>query len=110
MAQFLKLNDLLTDDNYTVTDEEVKQAFLDHGLVPHTPQETEETMNNETLDSLEKIPVPQHVADWLDTPSHGLFGLNYDMVPSEIYDWVYATNDNLKKIHLAVVVGYTIEP
>ena len=67
-------------------------------------------MNTETLNSLEKIPVPQHVADWLDKHSHGLFGLNYDMVPSKIYDWVYATEDNLKKIHLAVVVGYTIEP
>ena len=44
MAQFLKLNELLTDDDYTVTDEEVKQAFLDHGLVPrHDPHETEET-------------------------------------------------------------------
>lgn len=42
MAQFLKLKDLLTDDDYTVTDEEVKQAFLDHGLVPqHDPRETE---------------------------------------------------------------------
>ena len=41
MAQFLKLNDLLTDADYTVTDEEVKQAFLDHGLVPqYDPQET----------------------------------------------------------------------
>lgn len=110
MAKFLKLNDLLTDEDYTVTDEEVKQAFLDHGLVSHTPQETETTMNTETLNSLEKIPVPQHVADWLDKLSHGLFGLNYDMVPSEIYDWVYATEENLKKIHLAVVVGYTIEP
>lgn len=43
MVQFLKLNDLLTDDDYVVTDEEVKQAFLDHGLVPHDQQETEET-------------------------------------------------------------------
>lgn len=44
MAQFLKLNDLLTDADYTVTDEEVKQAFIDHGLVPqHNPHETEET-------------------------------------------------------------------
>ena len=43
LAQFLKLNDLLTDDDYIVTDEEVKQAFLDHGLVPqHDPRETEE--------------------------------------------------------------------
>lgn len=66
-------------------------------------------MNTETPDSLEKILVPQHVADWLDKLSHGLFGLNYDMVPSEIYDWVYATEDNLKKIHLAVVVGYIVD-
>lgn len=44
MAKFLKLNDLLTDDDYAVTDEEIKQAFLDHGLVPYSdPQETEET-------------------------------------------------------------------
>lgn len=43
MAQFLKLNDLLTDDNCTVTDEEVIQAFLDHGLAPqYDPRETEE--------------------------------------------------------------------
>lgn len=43
MAQFLKLNDLLTDDNCTVTDEEVIQAFLNHGLAPqHDPRETEE--------------------------------------------------------------------
>ena len=42
MVQFLKLNDILTDADYTVTDEEVKQAFLDHGLVPqYEPQETE---------------------------------------------------------------------
>ena len=44
MAQFLKLNDLLTDDDYIVTDEEVKQAFLDHGLVQqYNSQETEKT-------------------------------------------------------------------
>lgn len=43
MAQFLKLNDLLTDDDYTVTYEEVKQAFRNHGLIPqHDPRETEE--------------------------------------------------------------------
>ena len=43
MAQFLKLNDLLTDTDYTVTDE-VKQAFLDHGLVQqYNSQETEKT-------------------------------------------------------------------
>ena len=44
MVRFLKLNDLLTDEDYTVTDEEVKQAFLDHGLIPqYDSQETEET-------------------------------------------------------------------
>lgn len=44
LAQFLKLNDLLTDADYTVTDEEVKQAFLDHGLVQqYNSQETEKT-------------------------------------------------------------------
>ena len=42
MTKFLKLNDLLTDDDYTVTNEEVKQAFIDHGLIPqHNPQEIE---------------------------------------------------------------------
>lgn len=34
MAQFLKLNDILTDADYIVTDEEVEQAFRDHGLIP----------------------------------------------------------------------------
>lgn len=58
---------------------------------------------------MKKVPVPQHVADWLDKLHHGLFGLNYDSVPSEIYDWVYETDDNLKKIHLAVVAGYVVE-
>lgn len=43
MVKFLKLNDILTDVDYTVTDEEVKQAFLEHGLVPqYDAQETEE--------------------------------------------------------------------
>lgn len=66
-------------------------------------------MNIKILDSLEKVPVPQHVADWLDRNRCSLFGLNYDSVPSEIYDWVYATEDNLKKIHLAVVAGYIVD-
>lgn len=44
MVRFLKLNDLLTDEDYTVTDEEVKQAFLDHGLISqYDSQETEKT-------------------------------------------------------------------
>lgn len=66
-------------------------------------------MDIETLNSLEKIPVPRHVADWLDKLTTGLFGLNYDMVPSEIYDWVFETDANLKKIHLAVAIGYAVE-
>ena len=45
MVKFLKLNDILTDTDYTVTDEEVEQAFLDHGLIPQceakNSQETE---------------------------------------------------------------------
>lgn len=44
MVKFLKLNDILTDADYTVTDEEVEQAFRDHGLVPQCDtQETETT-------------------------------------------------------------------
>jgi hypothetical protein len=42
MVQFLKLNDILAEADYTVTDEEVKQAFIDHGFVPlYNEQETE---------------------------------------------------------------------
>lgn len=36
----------------------------------------------------EKVTIPQFVADWLSNLKSGLFGLNYDSVPSEIYDWV----------------------
>ncbi|WP_297663950.1 DUF1642 domain-containing protein [uncultured Streptococcus sp.] len=57
----------------------------------------------------EKVTIPQFVADWLSNLKSGLFGLNYDSVPSEIYDWVYATKDNLRKLHLAFVYGYEVE-
>ena len=57
----------------------------------------------------EKVTIPQFVADWLSNLKSGLFGLNYDSVPSEIYDWVYATEDNLRKLHLAFVYGYEVE-
>jgi hypothetical protein len=57
----------------------------------------------------QKPVVPQFVADWLSKLKSGLFGLNYDSVPSEIYDWVYATEDNLRKLHLAFVYGYEVE-
>ena len=63
----------------------------------------------EQLDEPEKVKIPQSVADWLSNLKSGLFGLNYDSVPSEIYDWVYATEDNLRKLHLAFVYGYEIE-
>ena len=61
------------------------------------------------LDEPEKIKIPQFVADWLSNLKSGLFGLNYDSVSSEIYDWVYAAEDNLRKLHLAFVFGYEVE-
>ena len=61
------------------------------------------------LNEPQKPVVPQFVADWLSKLKSGLFGLNYDSVPSEIYDWVYATEDNLRKLHLAFVYGYEVE-
>lgn len=53
--------------------------------------------------------IPQFIANWVDNLKSGLFGLNYDSVPNEIYDWVYADEENIKKLHLAVVVGYEIK-
>ena len=47
--------------------------------------------------------------DEMDKLKSGLFGRNYDSVSSEIYDWVYAEEENIKKLHLAVVVGYKIK-
>lgn len=61
------------------------------------------------LDEPQKVKIPQFVADWLSNLKSGLFGLNYDSVPSEIYDWVYATEDNLRKLHLASVYSYEVE-
>ena len=63
----------------------------------------------EQLDELQPVKVPQFVADWLSNLKSGLFGLNYDSVSSEIYDWVYDTEDNLGKLHLAFVYGYEVE-
>lgn len=60
-------------------------------------------------DSLFPKPVvPQFVADWIDDKS-GLFGLNYDSASDELYDWVYANEENIKKLHLAFVRGYEVE-
>ncbi|WP_171039296.1 DUF1642 domain-containing protein [Streptococcus pseudopneumoniae] len=61
------------------------------------------------LDEPEKVKVPQFVADWLSNLKSGLFGLNYDSVSSEIYDWGYDTEDNIRKLHLAFVYGYEVE-
>lgn len=65
--------------------------------------------NLKQLDEPSKVKVPQFVADWLSNLKSGLFGLNYDSVSSEIYDWVYAAEDNLRKLHLAFVFGYEVE-
>lgn len=56
-----------------------------------------------------KVTVPQFVADWIEKNRGSLFGLNYDSVSSEIYDWVYEEEGNLKKLHLACAIGYTVE-
>ena len=61
------------------------------------------------LDEPQKQVVPQFVADWIERNRGSLFGLNYDSVPSEIYDWVYEEEGNLKKLHLACAIGYTVE-
>lgn len=63
----------------------------------------------EQLDEPQKVQVPQFVADWIEKNKGSLFGLNYDSVSSEIYDWVYEEEGNLKKLHLACAIGYTVE-
>lgn len=63
----------------------------------------------EQLDEPQKPVVPQFVADWIEKNKGSLFGLNYDSVSSEIYDWVYEEEGNLKKLHLACAIGYTVE-
>lgn len=63
------------------------------------------------LDEPQKVIVPQFVADWIEKNRGSLFGLNYDSVSSEIYDWVYEEEEegNLKKLHLACAIGYEVE-
>lgn len=58
---------------------------------------------------LNKPVVPQFIADWIEKNKGSLFGLNYDSVSTEIYDWVYEEEGNLKKLHLACAIGYTVE-
>ncbi|WP_247938336.1 DUF1642 domain-containing protein [Streptococcus gordonii] len=60
-------------------------------------------------DEPQKPVVPKFVADWIKKNKGGLFGLNYDSVSNEIYDWVYEEEGNLKKLHLACAIGYTVE-
>ena len=57
----------------------------------------------------EKVTVPRFVSDWIEKVGGNLFGLNYDMVPNEIYDWVNEEKGNFKKLHLACAIGYTVE-
>lgn len=61
------------------------------------------------LDEPQKPVVPQFMADWIEKNKGSLFDLNYDSVSSEIYDWVYEEERNLKKLHLACAIGYTVE-
>lgn len=61
------------------------------------------------LDEPQKVTIPQFVADWIEKVGGNLFGLNYDMVPNEIYDWVNEEKGNFKKLHLACAIGYTVE-
>lgn len=61
------------------------------------------------LDEPQKVEIPQLIADWIEKVGGSLFGLNYDSVPSEIYDWVYEEKGNLKKLYLACAIGYTVE-
>ena len=53
--------------------------------------------------------VPHFVAEWIEKVGGNLFGLNYDMVPEEIYDWVNEEKGNFKKLHLACAIGYEVE-
>lgn len=69
----------------------------------------DEEIKKMKLKEVEIPEIPQFIANWVDNLKSGLFGLNYDSVPSKIYDWVYAEEENIKKLHLAVVVGYKIK-
>lgn len=71
---------------------------------------TEKVIKNiQQLDDQPKPVLPETVAEWLSKLRDGLFGLNYDSVSSEIYDWVHAEEDNLRNLHLAFVYGYEVE-
>nr|DAW47141.1 MAG TPA: Protein of unknown function (DUF1642) [Caudoviricetes sp.] len=71
--------------------------------------EIDKNLVHRDINGPQKVTVPQFVADWIEKNKGSLFGLNYDSVSSEIYDWVYEEEGNLKKLHLACAIGYTVE-
>ena len=73
--------------------------------------EIDKNLVHKDINEPQKVTVPQYVADWIEKNRGSLFGLNYDSVSSEIYDWVYEEEEegNLKKLHLACAIGYTVE-
>lgn len=79
-----------------------------HEPVPYTSMIELFLKELKQLDEPEKVTIPQMVADWIERVGGELFGLNYDGVPSEIYDWVYE-EENCKKLHLACAIGYEVE-
>ena len=80
-----------------------------HEPVPYTSMIELFLKELKQLDEPKPVKIPQFVADWMSNLKSGLFGLNYDSVSSEVYDWVYAAEDNLRKLHLAFVYGYEVE-
>lgn len=84
---------------------------LQYSLSWNIPRINKEIVINliEQLDEPQKPVVPQFVAEWIEKNKGSLFGLNYDSVSSKIYDWVYEEEGNLKKLHLACAIGYTVE-
>lgn len=83
----------------------------DYGVLKYKDGYEQGKLEGSTIpyEESQKVTVPQFVADWIEKNRGSLFGLNYDSVPSEIYDWVYEEEGNLKKLHLACAIGYTVE-
>ncbi|HEM6035455.1 TPA: DUF1642 domain-containing protein [Streptococcus suis] len=80
-------------------------------LVDYVPLEIVVNSINQ-INEPRKVVVPKFVGEWIDTlDEHGLFGLNYDVVDESVWNWVYENYDyNVKKLHLAYLYGYEIEP
>lgn len=90
-------------------EDELKDVQLKFGANFKTKVYEELLEDLKQLDGPQKVEVPQLIADWIEKVGGSLFGLNYDSVPSEIYDWVYEEKGNLKKLYLACAIGYTVE-